>query len=164
MRSLAERLVVDDHCPRFNGSPPWQRSIKRPHPGMPRFRAITTIALGDIKRLICPRHQRPGDLIIAGDITAHANTDRYRPSPAHTRERPRMKGLHEPVGENLRPFGVSIGRQYLEFLATNTGNNVAQSRRITKQHAHLAKYFVSREMTKLIINTLEVIDINRQDR
>ncbi len=66
----------------------------------------------------------------------------------------------QPFGERAQLAQVHVGRQKRELLATVAGKDVAWSGRCAQPGADLGQDPVTRGMTMLIIDRLEVVDIN----
>src|SRR5579862_539375 len=89
---------------------------------------------------------------------AHSNR------PRHARELPVRNHLSQLLRDADRLIRSSLGQQNRKFLATVTAHHVDLSYLLVKQRRNLSQHFISKHVSKLVVQAFELIDVGHDHR
>jgi hypothetical protein len=59
---------------------------------------------------------------------------------------------------------IGVGSSIGELFAANTRNHIARARRVDQQRSELAQHDVTGDVSVLVVDALEVIEVDREQR
>ena len=125
--------------------------------------AVSAAALGLVEALVGALHEVGRVLDVLGPL-GHADGDRDRDLGALEPEGRALDRAPELLGEVNRALERDLGHDHRELLAAGPRGHVVAAHLVAHQRAELAEHRVAREVAEGVVDLLEVIDVEEDQR
>lgn len=100
-----------------------------------------------------------GRVVGEGDADAHTNFDR-----AGSRQDRRVELIEQTLGDTARIGFVDLVTKHCELVASDAGHVIGRPDCPTYPFCHLHEYLVAHAVTELVVDRLESVEVDVQDR